>query len=307
MRVKPPARSRNDVATETRRAQRFFSERRILGVLCASVATYVISIASISAQQAGDSARLAFEVASVKLNPNDVPEGISLSPNGDVRFTGFRVRTLIAIAYGGSQLLDQFVGPPWISTDRFDIVAKAEGDISASPQGRRSDRLIAMLRTLLEDRFQVRVHTETRERPVFTLRMARRDGLPGPQLRESSVECPRFVTGAPPPKIDPDRWCGIRALGGTITGRGVPASQIAGNLAGYPVVGRVVLDRTGLTGRYDFQVEYAPESTDPAVPRADGRPDLFTAIREQLGLTLQPGTAPLEVVVIDRVEHPTPD
>jgi uncharacterized protein (TIGR03435 family) len=267
----------------------------------------VISIASISAQQASNTNRLAFEVASVKPNPNDVPEGISLSPNGDVRFTGFRVRTLIAMVYGGSQLLDQFVGPPWTSTDRFDIVAKAGGDISTSPQGRRSDRLIAMMRTLLEDRFQVRVHTETREKPVFTLRLARRDGRPGPQMKESSVECPRFVTGAPPPRVDPDHWCGIRALGGTITGRGVPASQIAGNLAGYPAVGRVVLDRTGLAGRYDFQVEYSPESGDPAIPRVDGRPDLFTALREQLGLTLQPGTAPLEVVVIDRVERPTPD
>ena len=267
----------------------------------------MIFVPPVSAQQASDPNRLAFDVASVKPNPNDVPEGISLSPNGDVRFTGFRVRTLIAMAYGGAQLLDQFTGPSWIATDRFDIVAKAEGDISVSVQGRRSERLIAMLRTLLEDRFQVRVHTETRERPVFTLRLARRDGLPGPRLRESSVECPRFVTGAPPPKIDPDRSCGIRALGGTITGRGVAASQIAGNLAGYPAVGRVVLDRTGLTGRYDFQVEYAPESAEPATPAADGRPDLFTALREQLGLTLQPGTAPLEVVVIDRVEHPTPD
>src|SRR5262245_31610896 len=235
MRVKPPAPSRSLLAI-------------LIGLL---------ALPSLAGQRAGDAGRLAVEVASVKPNPNDVPEGISLSPNGDVRFTGFRVRTLIAMFFGGSQLLEQFDGPPWISTDRFDIVARAEGDISASPQGRRSDRLAAMMRTLLEDRFAVRVHTETREKPVFTLRLARRDGRLGPQLHESSVECPRFVTGAPLPKIDPDRWCGIRALGGTITGRGVPASQIAGNLAGYPAVGRVVLDRTGLTGRYDFQVEYS--------------------------------------------------
>lgn len=270
------------------------------------MATYVTAIQAVSAQQTSP-ARLAFEVASVKPNPNDVPEAIALQPNGGVRLTGFRLRTLIAMAYGGAQLLDQFTGPSWISTDRFDIVAKAEGDISVSPQGRRSERLIAMLRTLLEERFQVRVHTETRKMPVFTLRLARRDGSIGPKMHESSVECSRFVTGAPAPKVDPDRWCGIRAVGGTIIGRGVPASQIAGNLAGYAAVGRVVLDRTGLTSRYDFQIEYAPESADPATPAADGRPDLFTALKEQLGLALQPGTAPLEMVVIDRAERPTPD
>src|SRR4029077_14361914 len=105
----------------------------------------------------------------------------------------------VTIAYGSSiiQRFDQFIGgPSWINVDRFDIVAKAGGDISADAQGRRSDRLIAMLRTLVEDRFRVRVHEETRAMDAFVLRLSRRDGRPVRELRESTIECPRFVSGA---------------------------------------------------------------------------------------------------------------
>src|SRR3954469_19670682 len=86
-----------------------------------------------------DGGRIAFEVASVKQNLNDVPEGISLQPNGGVRFTGFRLRTLIAMTYASPTIarFDQFIGgPSWLATDRFDIVAKADGDISADARGR---------------------------------------------------------------------------------------------------------------------------------------------------------------------------
>src|SRR3954469_24668810 len=89
-----------------------------------------------------DGGRIAFEVASVKQNLNDVPESISLQPNGGVRYTGFRLRTLILIAYGST-----IGGPSWLDADRFDIVAKAGGDISADAQGRRSERLPMMLQT----------------------------------------------------------------------------------------------------------------------------------------------------------------
>jgi uncharacterized protein (TIGR03435 family) len=143
--------------------------------------------------------------------------------------------------------------------------------------------------------------------PAFALRLARRNGTLGPRLHESRVECPRFVTGKPLPEEDPDRWCGIRAVGGVITGRGVPSSQIAGNLGGYPVVDRVVIDRTGLTGRYDFQIEYSPTFSDGPDATPNSGPSLFTALTEQLGLSLQPEKAVLPVVVIDHVEKPAPD
>ena len=285
--------------------------RRLLasGVLLVACGIRPFDTPALRAQARNNAKADSFEVASVKPNPNDVPEGISLQPNGGVRFTAFHLRTLISIAYGSQtiQRFDQFIGgPAWLAVDRFDIVAKAEGDISGDAQG-RPNRMLAMLRTLLEDRFHLRVHPETREMPAFALRLAHRDGTLGPQLHESSVECPRFVTGKPLPQVDQDRWCGIRAVGGVITGRGVPSSQIAGNLGGYPVVDRVVIDRTGLTGRYDFQIEYSPNFSNEPGATPNSGPSLFTALTEQLGLLLQPEKAVVPVIVIDHVEKPAPD
>ena len=143
-----------------------------------------------------------------------------------------------------------------------------------------------MLRSLLQDRFRLRVHTETRDLPAYALVLARRDGRLGPELRESTTECP--ASNAAASNADPDRWCGIRATGGVIVGRGVPAGRLAGSLSGYATVDRFVTDRTGLTGRYDFSIEYAPASAGDAIATAG--PSLFTA-----------------VLVIDNVEKPSPD
>jgi uncharacterized protein (TIGR03435 family) len=140
---------------------------------------------------------------------------------------------------------------------------------------------------------------------AFILRRSRPDGRLGIELHASSVECPRFVTGAPLPRVDQDRWCGIRAVGGTIVGRGVPMVQIAANLAGYPAVGRPVVERTDLTGRYDFQISYAPPAAEGVDPGAG--PSLFTALVEQLGLILRPQKTAIPVIVIDGAERPAPD
>ena len=261
----------------------------------ATVVVVILAGVAALAQDRPASPEPSFEVASVRSNPSDeAPEGISLQPGG-VRMTGFRVRTLIAMAYRseGIQRFDQIVGgPSWIGVDRFDIVARAAEDPTPN-------RLPAMLRTLLRDRFRLRVHTERRNMPAFALVVARRDGKLGAGLRESTIEC----SPAPATDADPDRWCGIRAAGGVITGRAVSAAQLAGNLAGSPTVDRFVTDRTGLTGRYDFRLEYSPAFVKPG----DAGPSLFTALTEQLGLTLRPETMPLPVLVIDSVEKPTPN
>jgi uncharacterized protein (TIGR03435 family) len=256
---------------------------------------------SLAAQQ---TATPAFAVASVKPSPNDfATEGVSTSPDGSVRFTRFQVRTLITIAYGseGIQRFDQLIGAPaWLSVDRFDIVAKPGSD-SSTPNG--PGRLPMMLRSLLRDRFRLRVHTETRDLPAYALVLTRRDGKPGPQLRESTVACP---TG-PATDAEPDRWCGIRTSGGVMTGRGASTGLLAGNLSGKAEVDRFVTDRTGLTGRYDFRLEYStafPQSPDAG---ATAGPSLFTALSEQLGLRLQSETITGPVLVIDSVERPTPN
>lgn len=259
--------------------------------------------ASAGAQARVDTQELAFEVASVKANTQDgAREALSVQPDGSARFTAFHVRTLITIAYRaeGIQRFDQLVGgPSWLGVERFDVTAKAE---TGSPQADAANRLPAMLRSLLRDRFGLRLHVETRDMPAYGLVLARRDGRLGPNLRESTIECPVAESDS-----SPDRWCGIRATGGVITGRAVSASQLAGNLSGYPTVDRFVTDRTGLTGRYDFTMEYSPALLEPggAVPTAF--PSLFTALTEQLGLSLRSETKTVPVLVIDRVERPTPD
>jgi uncharacterized protein (TIGR03435 family) len=248
--------------------------------------------------------REAFEVASVKPNAStDVPETVSLQSGGGVRMTGFRLATLIRVVYaaGPIQTPDQFIGgPSWIRSDRFDIVAKAEGDLMFDPEGRRPARVIAMLKTLLEDRFAVSVHTESRRMPAFALRLSRRDRRLGPRLHESTVECPRYAPGIVPAAPDPDRWCGFRRTPGSVTGRYITMAEVAAFFSGFSVVGRPVEDRTGLMGRYDLRVEFIDG------PDAD-LGSLYTAIGEQLGLTFQSERATVPVVVIDRAQHPTPD
>jgi len=262
--------------------------------------------------------RESFEVASVKPNAAiDVPEAVQLLPGGGLRMTGFRLLTLLRVTYASTtiQRNDQIVGgPSWIASERFDIVAKATGELTPDAEGRRPQRMIEMLKTLLEDRFAVRAHMETRKMPAFVLRVVARDGRFGPRLKVSTVECARPVAGTRP---DPDRWCGFRSTngGGAITARHVTMDEVAAYFAGYAVVGRPVVDQTSLNDRYDFTVEFVnafienPNPNAPPIvnPNADTGPSLFTALTEQLGLTLHPENAMVPVLVIDRVQHPSPD
>jgi uncharacterized protein (TIGR03435 family) len=287
------------------------SMRQVHGVIVCLVSALSAGGAPLLAQ-APVTAREAFEVASVKPNPsNDAPESAQLTAGGGVRMTGFRVSTLIRLVYAtpAIQRPEQIVGgPAWIGSERFDIIAKANGELTPDAEGRRPQRLIAMLRSLLEDRFAVGVHTEQRRMSALALQLVARDAKFGPQLRVSTAECPTSV--ATPAS---DRWCGFRAVGSTLTARNVTMPEVATYLSGYAVVGRPVEDRTGLSGRYDFELEFTnafivgPNGAPAPNPAADSGTGLFTALKEQLGLTLQPENALLPVLVIDRVEHPTPD
>ena len=167
-----------------------------------------------------------------------------------------------------------------------------------------------MLQSLLAERFKLAVHYETKERPVFALVIARSDGRPGQGLPRSALDCdavnaarragrkpegPTPANGAPP--------CGmsLRAEDSqTLLFGGRPMSTLAEWL-GQPS-GRVVVDKTGLTGNYEFTLRYTSQLT----PR-DDTPSVFTALEEQLGLKLVPDRAPLQVLVVDHVERPTED
>jgi uncharacterized protein (TIGR03435 family) len=199
-------------------------------------------------------------------------------------------------------------GPSWIDSDHFDILAKAEGRPSEA-------QLRIMVRTLLIERFKLVVHMEKRESPFFSMVLAREGGVIGPQLRRSVDDCiPAVPTGAPIPAPDPHRppLCGVVFPGpGRITAGGVTMSEWSRDLSG--VLGRVVIDNTGLNGRFDITLQFAspdplPPSTDPFAskdrPGAEG-PSMYTALLEQLGLKLEATKGPVDALVIDRVEHPT--
>jgi uncharacterized protein (TIGR03435 family) len=280
---------------------------RQIGRVAAILVAFVASprLGRLQAQApAGNARSIAFEVASIKQNTSrDAMESVSLQPGGGLRMTGFRLQTLVRVAYASGTTLtpEQVVGgPAWIRSDRFDIVAKAEGDLLFDVEGRRPARVIAMLKTLIEDRFGVRVHTTSRTIPAFGLRLARRDGRLGPQLSESKAECPRYAPGAVPTVPDPDRWCGFRRGPGSVTARYITMPEVAAFFSGFAVVGRPVQDRTGLTGRYDFHLQFIEG------PEADSG-SLFTALSEQLGVTFHSERATLPVIVIDHAERPTPD
>lgn len=255
---------------------------------------------------AAQSERLTFEVASVKPNTTiDGRVGVTLSPSGQVTLTRFSLRDLIWMSYGGMGVADiqgpdQIVGgPSWLATDHFDIAARADGDVLPN-NGRRSDRLMAMIRSLLEDRFAVRVRVEHRQTQIYTLVLANKDGRLGPAIHPTTHDCPKEAT------------CGVRTRGGTVTAIGQTMQDIATAFPNFSMVDRPAYDGTGLSGRFDFQLQYTPPPP-PADPNADARPSVdfigsfLTAVREQLGLKLRREQGTADYLVIDHAERPAPD
>jgi uncharacterized protein (TIGR03435 family) len=150
---------------------------------------------------------------------------------------------------------------------------------------------------MLEERFGLAAHVEQRRRPTYALRVARADGTLGPALRQAPVDCGSFFklpsdakARIPVPANDGPR-CGMRVSATQMLSGGVSMAILAANLRSD--AGRVVIDETGLTGDYEFTLETSPEVS------------IFTAVREQLGLTLEPGDAMLPVLVVDRISPPT--
>ena len=248
---------------------------------------------------------VAFETASVKANRTGVDD-MSVGRRGN-SYTAinaplkFLIFSALGISFESSRLVG---GPEWIEKERFDIAA-------AIPENARPADLPRMLRTLLEQRFRLLVHTESRDVPIYALRLARTDGKLGPRLTPSTLDCAALLAGrgsaAPlPPQADGRPTCRASASGRSFRGGGSSIAVLAAILP--QQVGRPVQDRTGLTGLFDFDLEFSPEGRDLAATAVGGdTPSIFTALPEQLGLRLESARAPLDVFVIDRVERPTDD
>jgi uncharacterized protein (TIGR03435 family) len=312
------------------------TRRVVVGVVLA----FAIAGASAFAQPQSPAAAASFEVASVKPSDPNASGVLGSMPMmrpqgaGGVSISNMPLRLLVRMAYG----LQDFQiagGPSWQMTSKFDISAKA-------PEGTKGPQdLPAMMKTLLADRFKLKAHTETRELPIYALVLARSDRTLGPDIKPSSSECSpadaqkraeEFAKGggaellqklakgeAVPcmimPAINPANPGG----GFGLRGNGQAMSGLTQFLT--QVTGRIVQDKTGLTGLYDFELKFDPQvlmamlpqlginvpsATGANLPPSDS-PALLDAIQEQLGLKLDSQRGPVEVLVIDSAEMPQPD
>jgi uncharacterized protein (TIGR03435 family) len=244
----------------------------------------VLLSAALSAQ-APNIESLHFEVASVKPNNSGSQNSnMELHPGGRVTGTNVALGGLLRTVFNlqPHQLVN---APEWIDTARFDIEAKPDREYSTREDA-LAPELLAMLRNLFADRFKLVAHREMRDTSVYALVAVRGDGTLGPQIRRSQVDCEAAR-------------CRISTSAGRIVGTGTTISELMRRLS--PTLGRPVVDRTGLSGPFDLELKWSPEQADTAGP------SIFTAIQEQLGLKLESQRAPIEVMVIDRLERPAPD
>lgn len=280
------------------------------------VCTLAIAISAALAPAAQDAPPAArFDVASVRVNRTGAgfDTGPRLQPGGRVFATNVSLVEIIKDAYNirDNQLLG---APEWARTVMFDIDARAGGEPT-------TDVAAAMVRTLLAERFALRVHRETRELPVYLLtRVPDRQKVPG--LKQSGKECapltmPQGIPMPPPPPPGvsglplngtrtPLRCPTIFAFGpiGHVSGRAITMDSFASALTG--AARRPVINQTGLEGEYDIDLTYGHDlAAAAAATPDDAAPALFTALRESLGLRLDSSRAPIDVLVIDRLEKPT--
>jgi uncharacterized protein (TIGR03435 family) len=251
-----------------------------------------------------------FEVASIK--PSAGGPGSMFGSRGPGMFntenTPFKMLMAQAYRVKGFQISG---GPSWINSDGYTITAKTSGE---ETQKERFEKMMLMLQVLVEDRFQLRFHRETRDMPVYALTVAKSGKLPP----ANCVQYDEKHRPAPPaPGQPPIRFCG-NVRGGrngpnsTMDAWGISTADLIQWLSN--ATGRTIVDKTGFTGTFDVKLEYLPEMAQGAQPMGDGAPppavenaapSLFTALQERLGLKLESERGPVEILVIDRVERPT--
>jgi uncharacterized protein (TIGR03435 family) len=239
------------------------------------------------------SAEKAFEVATVKRSPSDA-QGARLGPpgKGAITIVNLPLRNIIVQSFRTQRPM-VFGGPSWIDEERYDIVGKGPDPTVSNPE------VWEMMRSLLIERFKLKYHVESRELPVFALTIGKTGHklMPGEQGRcAGELKQGRLCGDILVPPFGTGMY--NMPIGALITGIGARA-------------GRPVVDRTGLTGRYDINLSWMPEGMTPerlAEIPAEIRPQemgLFEAIEQQTGLKLEPSRAPIQVLVIDSVDHPT--
>ena len=261
-----------------------------------------------------------FEVASVRPNSSgDARMSSQTLPGGRYTAINIPLRSLIINSYGLQP--QQLIGAPdWISSERFDIVAKAERELDPPESRDTPSQLQLMIQSLLAERFKLKVHREPREMEIYALVPVRQDGRLGPELKPSATDCDAIRAarrkGGPEPLKPGERpQCAARVGAGELIAGGQPLLELVSLLSA--TVGRSVVDRTGLKGTYDIYLKWTPDFVRQRPPgdtvRINGvefdpsGPSIFTALQEQLGLKLESERGTVEALVIDHIERPSPD
>lgn len=221
-----------------------------------------------------------FEVASIKPNRSGQPNSSIRRGIGQTTMSGVSLRKLTLVAYGIPDDREYaLAGPDWLGTDRYDVLAKYPAETTP-------DQFRSMLQSLLAERFRLALHRETRQLPAYALVVAKG----GPKLHPGAA--PASGTNGGP---------------GFLEAKGTSIRKLADLLA--RMTGQPVTDETGLTGSYDFKLEWTPDETikfTPDAPQAAALANgasLFSALQEQLGLKLEGRKGPVEVLVVDRIER----
>jgi uncharacterized protein (TIGR03435 family) len=249
-------------------------------IVCGCVTLFAFYVASARAQ------RPSFEVSSLKFgDPTERRKGIGTRGN-QLEVVNVPLKDMISFAYDVET--DQIVGEPkWIDAELFTITARPSAATALRTPDDSSNVLELMLQSLLEERFKLGIHRETRVEPIYELVMAKT----GPKLKDSAGPDANGRQGFFGP---PGYWVATNQ----------PVASLVGPLSRQ--LGRPVRDKTGVMGRYDFTLRYSPELTQKAGDDPNA-PSVFTALEEQLGLKLESARGPVEIVVVDNAERPRPD
>lgn len=250
------------------------------------VAVAIAIAAQEQGQQPGASTAAAYDVVSIRPhNPGELGMGFGWR-TGPEGFSAFQIKSqmLIVLAYG-LHTPEQIVNlPSWASSDGLDIKARVDEETAAQwrklPDAEVERRQLPMIQSLLAGRFQLRVHREIRQLPILKLVVAKG----GPKLKVSPA----------------DAWPASGMSNGEISGHATSMHTFVFNLS--HEMGRQVVDETGLTGSYDFELRWTPDDQQGT---PDAGPSVFTALEEQLGLKLVSAKGPVEVIIIDHIERPS--
>lgn len=254
------------------------------------LATSLLSASTLAAQSTPQP-RPSFEVATIKPVQSNPKSARYIVMQGPHRFVekDYTLKLLIAAAYN---LNPKAVagGPTWIETDHFDILALTPGEAQPS-----HDQQMAMLRTLLADRFKLAFHREPKVFSIYVLEIAK-DGAKLKPSTAAPTDQPAVISTVYPQRI-------------LLPARNVSMSDFV-SVMQRAILDRPVVDKTGLTGRYDFNLEWAPDESQfggdvGSAPSDANIPPFFTAIQQQLGLRLEATRGPIETIVIDHAEHPS--